>query len=323
MLLNRFFGPAPLVGIDVGTCSVKVVEAQIDSRGRVRVLRHGESLTPAGCYVGGQVEDSPKLGLAIREALRSAGIAGRKAVLAVPSQVGFVRKLAFPTMPLRELRAAIDLQPDRYIPFAREGAVYDVSVLPGEAGDGQIWAVVAAAPARCSAALMEACRHAGVATRRIDLEPLALHRAAVALKLVGPSMGSSIVDLGVNVAKISLFEGDVPVISRVLDMPRPDLPDSPDPFAGVETETLFWDIRRSLEFALTQTKTPPERVLITGGASSDGYLAISMAAYLRGFLAARLPADFQVLPFTSDMIDLPFSHMLALGLALDPGQVSA
>lgn len=317
-MLSSLFGPPTLVGVDIGSHSIIVVEARVSSRYRFRVQAMAEVPTPLDSYVGGQVQNVEALGEAIRSAVKASRASGKKAVVAVPPQVGFLRKLAFPKMEMKELRAAIELQPERYIPFARDGAVFDLNILPGEAGEGQIWVVLAAAPRKYVLDLMAAVRTAGLTPVRVDLEPLALHRVAIALKQASPEVGTAIVDLGVSVAKISLFEGDVPVISRVLDMPRPTAVSTTDPFAGVGTEELFLDIRRSLEFALTQTRTPPTRVLVVGGAGSDGYFALSLGAYLRGFLTTRLPGDFLVTPLQDRFLDVPVSHMLALGLSLPP-----
>lgn len=312
-MFGKLFGPGGLVGVDTGGQAIKVVEVQAVAKGPFQIIGMGTAPTPPDVFERGQVQDVKALGQAIREALSQAKIRNRKAALAVPAQVGFVRRIAFPRMPLKELRAAIELQPDRYIPFARDGAVYDIFPLPDEPDKPEVAVVVAAAPRQAVQGLIDAARLAGLSPARIDLEPLTLFRAAVATGQASRTSCTGIVDLGGSAAKISLFEGDIPVISRVVDMPGLG---SAGRAAG--TDDLFWDIRRSLEFALTRLQVPLSRVLVTGGVGGDDYLALSLAAYLRGFLANRLPGDFAVEPMRDAESRIPLSHMLAFGLSLPP-----
>jgi type IV pilus assembly protein PilM len=302
----------PVVGVDVGTRTIAVVQAAPrDERGREPGFAiHGAAQveTPPGAIHEGQVLDAGLLGAAIREALRAANVTARAAALAVPAQYGFLRRVTFPPMPIKELRATIDLQPERYIPLAREGSVYDVEILPGLNDGGQMTAVVAAAPRQQVADLMAASRAAGLRPVRIDLEPLALHRALMAAGLAARGTACALVDLGASLAKISLFEGDIPLITRVVDI------------AG--TEDLFLDIRRSLEFAMSQSGGRPSRVYIGGGAGSDEYMLIALTGYLRSFLSGRLPADFQVEPLRGHDPGVSQSQMLAFGLSVTPEVLS-
>lgn len=311
-MLAKLFGPSTLVGVDTGSQAVKVVAVKPSSATQFSVTGMGSIPTPAGIFERGHVQDVKALGQAIREALEQGKIRQRKAALAVPAQAGFVRRIQFPRMPLKEVRAVIDLQPERYIPFARDGAVYDIHPLAGDPAKPEMEVVVAAAPRQTVAELMAAAREAGLTPVRIDLEPLTLYRAAVACGQASLTSSIGIVDLGAAAAKISLFEGEVPILSRVVDMPMLEQ----NRAAG--TDDLFWDIRRSMEFALTQLQMPLSRILVTGGVGGDDYLALSLSAYLKGFLANRLPGDFAVEPMRDPQGQIPLAQMLAFGLSLPP-----
>ena len=306
-------GRSTLVGVDAGSTEIKVAAVRATRGTSFAVLGTGSGVTPAGLMERGQIADPQRLGAAIKEVLQQARIRQRRAALVVPSSLGFVRRLTFPPMPLKELRASIDLQPDRFIPFAHEGAVYDVYPLPCPPEATEQAVVVGAAPRKVVESLMAAARSAGITPVRVDLEPLALFRAALATGQASPQTALAIVDLGASAAKISLFEEGVPIVSRVVDMPA-----FQNEQRAEGTDELFWDIRRSLEFALTQVALPLTRVLITGGVGGDDYLALSLTAYLRGFLANRLPGDFRVEPLRDPDERVASSHMVALGLSLPP-----
>jgi len=303
-----------LVGVDIGSRAIKVIEVEARAPDRIQVRGLGIAETPSGALERGMVRDPRRLAEGVREAMRQGNIRQRRASLSVSSHLGFMRRLSFPRMPLAELRANIELQAERYIPFAHDGAVFDLFPLPASDGQPEMTVVLAAAPRSTVRGLMDAARMAGLVPQRVDLEPLSLFRAALAVGRL-PAEGSvAFVDLGATAARISVFEGGVPVVSRVLDMP------SLEGEARAEgTEEIFWDIRRSLEFALTQVTVPLTRVLVTGGVGGDDHLALSLATYLRSFLANRLPGDFTVEPLKDPEGRVPLSHMIALGLSLPPG----
>jgi len=311
-MLERWFRRS-LVGVDIGSTSIKVIEVEAQAPDRLRVIGLGAAETPPGALERGQVREPQLLASAIREALARGKIRQRRAALAAAAPLGFVRRLSFPRMPLKELRASIELQAERYIPFAHDGAVFDLFELPSGEAQSEMGVVLAAAPRSTVTGLMSVARQAGLVTQRVDLEPLALFRAASATGLVGPDRAVALVDMGASAAVISLFDGGVPVVSRVLDMPNLE------PDARAEgTEEIFWDIRRSLEFALTQVNVPLNRVLVAGGVGGAEDLVLSLSAYLRSFLANRLPGDFVVQPMRDPDDRVPLSHMLALGLSLPP-----
>lgn len=303
-----------LVGVDIGSRAIKVIEVEARTPDRFQVRGIGIAATPPGAVKRGLVRDPALLARGVREALQQGQIKQRRASLSVSAHLGFVRRLSFPRMPLKELRANVELQADRYIPFAHDGAVFDLFLLPPADDEPDLTAVLAAAPRSTVRGLMEAARMAGLVPQRVDLEPLSLFRAALAVGRL-PSEGTvAFVDLGATAATISVFERGVPVVSRVVDMP--DL----DREARTQgTEEIFWDVRRSLEFALTQISGPLTRVLVTGGVGGDDHLALSLATHLRSFLANRLPGDFTVEPLKDPEGRVPLSHMIALGLSLPPG----
>lgn len=312
-VLSRLFRRRPVVGIDIGDQLVRVVEVKASALSQIEILGVGELPTPPGSFSGGLMRDPARLAEAISTAISQAGIRSRQAAVAIDPQVAFLRKLRFPVMPAQELRKTIALQPGRYIPIAREAVQFDTAILPCEKDAPEMCVVVAAAPEQAVADHMEVCRLAGLKPILVDLEPLALYRAAVACQLAGPDLVVGILDIGCQQARLSLFDGDVPVASRVLLLPQEE---GQPPLSGQESPELFLEIRRSLEFLLTQLGRPPVRLILTGQTTTDPYMALSLTAYLRGFMGQRLPSDFGVEPIRHPSLLLPPSHMLAFGLSL-------
>ncbi|MGE5675483.1 MAG: type IV pilus biogenesis protein PilM, partial [Mycobacterium leprae] len=296
---------------------IKVVEVRAYSRYRFRVHGCGKVPTPPGSVEGGLVQDPVAVGKAIRQAVKAAGIKARKAAIAVHPQVAFLRTLSFPVMPAAEVRGVIELQPERYIPNAGgEETQFDFAILPHPPEAAQMSVVVAAAPRRVVADLMKACRVAGLTPVSVDMEPLALQRAVLAAQRDMPDDTVAVVDLGEGQAKISLFDQNVPVVSRVLAVGAGAGPAATGEAVGEATEDLFLDIRRSLEYGLSQSNRRLSRLFVTGGGAVDEYQALSLAGYIRGFMSYRLTPDFVVEALRHPFLDLSGEYMLAFGLSI-------
>lgn len=303
------------VGVDLSDEAVRVVEYQPAGRMRGARIRTATVPIPPGAYFEGVIYDRPAVVKSIRRALERAKVRTRRAVMAVAPQASFIRKTAFPVMPEAEVRSVVALQQERYIPMPRESTHFDLAILPQKPEEKQMWAVIAAAPEPVIRGLMETAKLAGLRLTGIDMEPLALYRAARLSRSLAPDEVVGLVDIGSRVVKISMLEAGAPLLSRVVQVPEG---------AGggawqKDADTLFLDIRRSLEFTLNHVRTPPSRVLLTGGAAVDDYLALSLYGYLHTFLQSRIQSAVQVQVLQDERLSLSPDLMLALGLSLAGG----
>lgn len=308
-----------VIGLDIGTRHIKAVEARGGLHPRVR--RTAEVLTPAGAVVGSVIVQPDRVATAIKSVLQRLKASTKEVAVAVGGSSQFLRRLALPRMPAEELRATLELQPERFIPFAKEGAVFDLALL-GDTGaaSGEINVLLAAAPNKAVEGLLEACKLARIKVVKIDVETLALHRALVAAEVTLEKEPVGILDIGAEVARLSLFEAGTPIVTRSLEigttlqellLTGSDAGNLPELMAD-----LLLDLRRSMDFALPQYQIdPPRRLYLVGGGSILAQLAEIAEAYLRTELP-RLSDNFQVMvPNVTGSRVMP-SHLLAYGLAL-------
>src|SRR5258708_395321 len=96
-----------LLGLDVGSSSVKVVE----------LSRDGQSLKITGMGKA-EVEGGPEAaGEAINKALKDAGIRSKRVVSSVSGRSVIHRQVPMMTIPDAELKQAMEYEADKYIPF--------------------------------------------------------------------------------------------------------------------------------------------------------------------------------------------------------------
>lgn len=117
-----------LVGLDVGSHSIKVVELA-RAGGRFRLARSAVVPTPPGGLVEGAPGDPKVLGPAIRRAFEQAGVRNRRVNTALSGRAVVVREIRLPNMPDEELAQAVRFEAERYLPAGTRDAAVDFQVL--------------------------------------------------------------------------------------------------------------------------------------------------------------------------------------------------
>lgn len=117
-----------LVGLDVGSSTIKVVELA-RAGGRFRISRSAVVPTPPGGWMEGGPGDPQVLGPAIRRAFEQAGIRHRQVNTALSGRAVVVREIRLPNMPEEELAQAVRFEAERYLPAGSKEAAVDFQIL--------------------------------------------------------------------------------------------------------------------------------------------------------------------------------------------------
>src|SRR5207237_317147 len=125
-----------VLGLDVGTSAVRVVEVVLSSP--PAVSRVGEVPLPPGAVRDGEVIDAAAVGAAITELWRQTGLRSRDVRVGLTGSRVVVRVIDMPAMPDEELAGAVRFSASDHIPIPLEEAVLDHAVLepapPAEPG---------------------------------------------------------------------------------------------------------------------------------------------------------------------------------------------
>ncbi|TAM56365.1 hypothetical protein EPN52_14755 [bacterium] len=228
---------------------------------------------------------------ALAAAVRANGWRSRKCVVAVATECASLHVLHLPGMPARERRAAAYLEAERLAPAREVPLSIDVEPLAGA------W-LLAAAPRAEVLGAAERARAAGLRVRAVDVETLALARAAGALP------GDAIVCGGSARSILHLVTESAPFVrawSR-----------------RVSCTELAAPLAEALEFAASRGFGAARRVLLAGTlAAEDGGSARLQDALGRVVAPAELCAQVAVLEHPLDYVRASAPHWLtACGLAL-------
>src|SRR4029453_5634069 len=117
-----------LVGVDIGTSSIKVVQLK-ESRKGLGIVRLGYAPLGAQVIVDGQVMDAAAVSDTLQRAFQMARIKQKEVALSVSGQSVIIRKISVPMMTQAELDEQIHWEAEQHIPFDIKDVQIDYQVL--------------------------------------------------------------------------------------------------------------------------------------------------------------------------------------------------
>lgn len=225
-----------VVGIDIGTSSIKVVELEVVDE-RFVLKNYGEiSLGAlAGVETGKSVALSPeKLAGALKEILREAGIETKHASFAMPFNASLLTVAELPDVGRKDLENMIPLEARRYIPVPMDEVTIDWWVLPkrkneikagtGEQGKGslgKVEVIIAAIHNKVINNYESIKKQVGLSDEasHFEIEIFSTLRAVVG----GDLVTTLVVDIGAAGTKLTLVDDGIVRGSHVVPMGGQDV----------------------------------------------------------------------------------------------------
>lgn len=201
-----------LIGLDVGSTSIRAVEA---TRGKERpvITNFGQALLPAEAVVGGVVKDDKAVTTALRHLWTTQKFTTKSVILAVSHQQVVVRPVEVSNLPAKEMRQALPFQVRDVLPLPVENAVLDFYPLEPASGEKEtVSGLLIAAPKEAVINTVRAVERAGLHVAHIDLACFAALRAAAHLA----QDTEAVVDIGANATTIIIHTDGVPQIVRTI-----------------------------------------------------------------------------------------------------------
>ena len=290
----------PLIGIDITTSSIKLVEFSQSGRG-YRAESYSAEPTPPNSINEKTIVDAPAVGEAIRRAVKRAGTNCKDVAIAISGDAAITKVIQMPRrLSPREMEGQVEIQADQIIPFPIEEVSYDFELLGPSKGDPELLDVLLVATRTENVDQRRAAvQAAGLHPRVVDVEPFALENACQLLAHQMPDSGMghliAVVDFGASNTTFSVLQDmrviytrDFPFGGQQLTeeimrtyglsleeagrskkeggLPANYQIDVLDPFIDDMTQ----QISRSLQFYLASGtgREQPEKVLVCGGCAN-------------------------------------------------------
>ena len=120
----------PLIGVDISSSSVKMVELADAMRGKIRLERYAIEPLPKDAVVDGNIMNLEAVGDSVRRGWKRMGTRIRNLALALPSAQVITKKITVPAgLREDELETQVETEANQYIPFALEEVNLDFQIL--------------------------------------------------------------------------------------------------------------------------------------------------------------------------------------------------
>lgn len=192
--------PAPLLGLDISSSSVKLVELGRDKAGHMILERCAIEPLERGWISDGNVEKFDEVAEAIRRLVRKSGTRTRNVAMALPPSAVITKRIVLPGgLSEQELEVQVEAEANQYIPFPLEEVSLDFCVVgPSASSVGDLDVLIAASRREKVQDVQGLAEAAGLKPVVVDVESYASRLAAARLIEALPNKGAGTI--------VALFE---------------------------------------------------------------------------------------------------------------------
>lgn len=344
-----------LVGLDIGSSSVKLVELKPVSKGEFswKLVNLGVAQLAPEVIVDGSIMDSTVVVDAIQQLFRENKVKTSDVAIAVSGHSVIIKKITMAYMSEEELAESIRWEAESYIPFDIDDVQMDYQVLDeADRGDGNMDVLLVAAKKEKVSEYVSVVQQSGKSPVVVDVDSFALQNALTSNYELSDLQVTALINIGASVMNINIMQGRSTVFWRDISfggnvytdaiqkdlgvdfdsaeiLKRGESVDGIDfeqviPVLSSVTQDLGVEVQKTFDFfKATAGSDKIDRIMLTGGCSK--------ILNLDSFLADRFDAQVELLnpfqnisynekQFNSQVIhDLRASAAIAVGLAMRRG----
>lgn len=287
----------PILGLDISTTAVKLVELSDAGKGLLRIERYIIQPLPKDAVSDGNIANMDQVAETVRTAWKNLGTRVKNVALALPSSAVITKKILAPaSLKGVDLENQIETEANQVIPFSLDEVNLDFQVLgPSPSSQDDVQVLLAAARKEKVEDRVAAVEAAGLKALIMDVESFATQTAFEQMAHLLPNSGEgqtvAIIDIGAQNMHINIFNNGELVylrehgfggsqlnneIARRYGMTTEEaenakrkgtLPESFDvEVLQPYSETLAMEIGRALQLFTTSTQYQKvDQILLAGG----------------------------------------------------------
>ena len=191
--LGSFFSrqDPPLLGLDISSSSVKLVELSRDKAGNLVLDRCAIEPLERGWITDGNVEKFDEVAEAVRRVVRKSGTKTRSVAMALPASAVITKKIILPGgLSDAELEVQVESEANQYIPFSLDEVSLDFCVVgPSTTSSGDVEVLIAASRKEKVQDRQGLAEAAGLKPVVVDVESYASRLATARLIEILPNKG--------------------------------------------------------------------------------------------------------------------------------------
>lgn len=222
-----------MLGIDVSSSSVKLVELGRNRAGEIVLERCAIEPLESGWITDGNIEKFDEVAEAVRRVVRKSGSKTRNVAMALPTSAVITKKIVLPGgLSDKELEAQVESEANQYIPFSLDEVSLDFCVIgPSASSVGDVEVLIAASRKEKVSDRQGLAEAAGLKPVVMDVESYASRAAAGRVIETLPNQGQD--------SLVALFE--VGTLTTSLQVMRNDdvLYERDQAFGGAQLTQLI------------------------------------------------------------------------------------
>lgn len=210
----------PLVGLDISTSGVKLVELSELGRSEYRLERFAHEPLPRGAVVDGNIENIEQVSEAIRRVWKKSGTRAKHVALGMPPASVITKKIILPSgLSEDELEVQVESEANQYIPFALDEVSLDFDVLgPAQNAPEDVEVLIAATRKEKVEDRVAVAEAAGLKPLVMDIESYAaraaIDRVTAQLPKGGQGKIVALFQIGSHVTHVSILQDGQAIYER-------------------------------------------------------------------------------------------------------------
>lgn len=203
----------PLLGLDLGSSSVKLVEIRREREGLNAAIGDLRPLSPE-VLVDGAIVDNLALASTVSQMLKENRARNRNVATAVSGNSVIVKQITLPAMSEDELAATLQGEAAQHIPFDLADVNVDHQILDIKDGGGSMDVLLVAVKKDKIANYGNALNLSGLSPAVMDHDFFALHNCYEYNYQPAPDETAALLNVGASVTNIVVAKGGAPLFTR-------------------------------------------------------------------------------------------------------------
>src|SRR5437667_5800557 len=208
-----------LVGLDIGSHTIKAVELEAQSNQTHRLVHWGISPPLAEAIVDGEIMDRQLVTDAISNLLDSHAIRTRQVVAAVSGRAVIVKKILMNRLSAEDAQQAVYWEAEQHVPYDINDVSLDFEILgPAPNDPKQMQVLLVAAKKDMVLSFSDLIREAGLQPLIVDVGSFAGQDALETNYDFASSEVVAILNIGADITNINITQGGVPFFTKDLQV---------------------------------------------------------------------------------------------------------
>src|SRR5262245_19879242 len=208
-----------LVGLDIGSHTVKVAELESHPNKGHRLVNWGISAPLAEAIVDGEIMERQLVIDAISNLFESRGITTRNVVAAVSGRAVIVKKITMNKLSAEDAQQAVYWEAEQHVPYDINDVSLDFEILgPAPNDPKQMQVLLVAAKKDMVMSFSDLIREAGRQPLIVDVDSFAAKNELETNYDFGASEVVAILNVGADITNINITQGGVPFFTKDLQV---------------------------------------------------------------------------------------------------------